>query len=69
MVKNPPAMQDTWVRSLGWKDPVAEGTATHSGILAWRVPMDRGARWATDHGVAELDITEGRSTHNLYLVH
>ena len=38
MVKNPPAMPETWVRSLGWKDPLEEGMATHSSILAWRIP-------------------------------
>ena len=38
MVKNPPAMQDTWVRYLGWEDPLEKGTATHSSILAWRIP-------------------------------
>ena len=38
MVKNPPAMQETWVRSLGWEDPLEEGMATHSSILAWRIP-------------------------------
>ena len=38
LVKNPPAMQQTWVRSLGWEDPLEEGMATHSSILAWRVP-------------------------------
>ena len=37
-VKNPPAMWETWVRSLGWEDPLEEGMATHSTILAWRVP-------------------------------
>ena len=36
-------MQETWVRSLGWEDPLEEGMATHSSILAWRIPMDRGA--------------------------
>ena len=51
MVKNPPAMQETWVWSLGWVDPVEQGMATHSIIFAWRIPMDRGARWATIHGV------------------
>ena len=35
MVKNPPAMQETWVQSLGWEDPLEEGRATHSSILAW----------------------------------
>ena len=38
MVKNPPAMRETWVRSLGWEDPLEMGTATHSSILAWRTP-------------------------------
>ena len=38
IVKNPPAMQETWVSSLGWEDPLEEGMATHSGILAWRIP-------------------------------
>ena len=38
MVKNPPAMHETWVRSLGWEDPLEEGMATLSIILAWRIP-------------------------------
>ena len=38
-----PAMWETWVRSMGWEDPLEEGMATHSSILAWRIPMDRGA--------------------------
>ena len=38
LVKNPPAMLDTWVRSLGWKDPLEKEMATHSSILAWRIP-------------------------------
>ena len=37
-VKNPYAMQETWVRSLSWEDPLEEGMATHSSILAWRIP-------------------------------
>ena len=37
MVRNPPAMRDTWVRSLGWEDPLEEGMATHSSLLAWRI--------------------------------
>ena len=45
-IKNSPAMQETWVQSLGWEDPLEEGMATHSSILAWRIPMDRGA-WQT----------------------
>ena len=43
MVKKLPAMQETWVWSLGWEDPLEEGMATHSNILAWRIPLDRGA--------------------------
>ena len=61
-VKNPPAMRETWVRFLGWEDPLEEGMATHSSILAWRVPMDRGAWRATTHGVAESDTTVQQST-------
>ena len=38
LVKNLPAMQETWVRSLGWEDPQEKGKATHSSILAWRIP-------------------------------
>ena len=38
LVKNLPAMQETWVPSLGWEDLLEKGTATHSGILAWRIP-------------------------------
>ena len=39
LVKNPPALWETWVRCLGWKDPLEKGTATHSSILAWRIPQ------------------------------
>ena len=53
MVKNLPAMQDTWVLSLGWKDPLGKGIATHSSILAWRIPMGSGAWRATVHGIAK----------------
>ena len=42
MVKNLPAMWETWVRSLGWEDPLEKEMATHSSILAWRIPTDRG---------------------------
>ena len=44
MVKSPPAMWETWVRLLGWEDPLEEGMATHSSILAWRIP------WAEEPG-------------------
>jgi len=52
-IKNLSAMQETWVPSLGWEDPLEEGMATHSSILAWRIPRDRGAWWATVHRIAE----------------
>ena len=53
MVKNPPAVWDTWVQSLRWEDPLEEGMATHSSILAWRIPMDREAWQTIVHGVAK----------------
>ena len=53
MVKNLPAIEETWVLSQGWEDPLEEGIATHFSILAWRISMDRGAWWATVHGVAK----------------
>ena len=51
MVENLPAMRETWVLSLGWEDPLEEGIATHTNILAWRIPVDRGTWWAEVHGV------------------
>jgi len=51
LVKKLPAMQETWVQSPGWEDPLEKGKATHSSILAWRIP------W-TVHVVAESDTTE-----------
>ena len=58
MVKNPPAVQETWVPSLGWEDPLEEGMATYSSIRAWRTPMDREA-WPgySPWGCKELDTT------------
>ena len=44
MVKNPPAMQETWVLSLGREDPLEKGMATHSSILAWRIPWTEESR-------------------------
>ena len=52
LVKNPPAMQDTWIQSLGWEEPLEEDMATHF-ILAWRISTDRGAWWAIVHGVTK----------------
>ena len=48
LVKNPPAVQETWVRSLGWEDPLEKGKASHSSVLAWRIPWTH----------KELDTTE-----------
>ena len=53
MVKNLPAMQEIWAQSLGWEDPLEEDMETHSNILVWRIPMDRGAWWTRVHGVAK----------------
>ena len=49
--KNPPAVGETWVRSLGWEDPLEKGMAAHCSVLSWRAPM------ATGRGVAESDMT------------
>ena len=51
MVKNLPAMQETGVRALGLEDPLEESMATYSSIVAWRIPMDSGAWWATVMGL------------------
>ena len=53
VVKNLPAMQETQVRSLGREDPLEEGVAIHSSILAWRIPVDKGAWQAIVHGVSK----------------
>ena len=55
--KNLPAMQETWVQSLGWEDPLEKGTATHSSILAWRVP------WTEEPGGLE-SVGSQRVGHN-----
>ena len=52
-VKNSPTMQESWVQSLGWEDPLEEGMTTHSSVLAWRITMDWGAWLVTVHGVAK----------------
>ena len=50
--KDPPVMWEAWVRSRGWEDPLEQEKATHSSILAWRIP------WTTVLGVTESDTTE-----------
>ena len=61
LVKNPPAMWETWVRSLCWEDPLEKGKATHSGILDWRIP--RTGPW----GPKESDPTERLSLSLLFI--
>ena len=56
MVKNLLAMQEAWVRSLSWEDPLEEDMATHSRILAWRIPMDLGVWQATVQEVEKSQI-------------
>ena len=53
MVKRLSTMRETMVRALGWEDPLEKEMATHSSILAWRIPMDRGAWQTTVHGVTK----------------
>ena len=53
VVKNLPAVWQTWVQSLGGEDTLEKEMATHSNTLDWRIPMDRGAWWAAVHGVAK----------------
>ena len=57
LVKTPPAMQETWVQSLSWEDPLEKGTSTHFSILAWRIPWTVYSPW----GHKELETTEGLS--------
>ena len=60
MVKNLPAMQETLVQFLGWEDPLEEGMAVHSSILAWRIPMDGGPWQATVHGFAKSQTPQSK---------
>ena len=76
MIKNPSAMQETWVWSLGWEGHPEEGMAIHSSILAWRISMERGTWEATVHGVTKSwtwpsdkhSTDRYRSTFNVVLV-
>jgi len=58
LVKNTPAVLETWIRHLGWEDPLEESMATHSSVLAWRIPMDRGAWQAAVHGVTKTRLSD-----------
>ena len=69
MVKNPPAMQETQIRSLGWKDPLEKGMATHSTILAWRILWIEEPGRLHSMGRKESDTTERlKHTHPLKLI-
>ena len=69
MVKNSRAMQETWVWSLGWEDPVEESMATHSSILAWRIPLNRGPWQATVHGVTKSRTQLSTAQHpDIYII-
>ena len=57
--KNPHAMWETWVQSLGWEDPLEEGMATHSSILAWRIPETEEPGGYSLQGHKEQNMTEG----------
>ena len=57
-VKNLPAIQETWVRSLNWEDPLEKGMASHSSILAWRIPWTEEPGGLQSTGSQELDTTE-----------
>ena len=58
MVKNLPAMQETWVQSLGWEDPLEKGMATHSSILAWTVPWTEASGGLQSMGLQESVMIE-----------
>ena len=64
IVKNSSVKEEARVQFLGWEDPLKEGMAMDSSILAWRTPKDRGAWWTAVQWVAELDTTEQLSTHS-----
>ena len=63
MVKNPPAIQKTWVRFLDWEDPLEKGIATHSSILAWRIPWTEEPGRLQPMEVTESDVTK-QDHHN-----
>ena len=64
LVKNLPSMWETCVQSLGWEDPLEKRTATHSSVLAWRIPVDRGA-WQLQPMGSQSDTTEQLSLFKL----
>ena len=68
MVKNLPSMWESWVGFLGWEDPLEEVMATHSSILTWGIPMDKGAWWATVHWVTKSQTKVSKWTKTCILL-
>ena len=70
MVKNPPAMQETWVQSLGWEDPLEKGKVTHSSILAWEIPEvpEPGGLQSMGSQRVRHDLATNTFTFNLILL-
>ena len=64
-VKSLPAMCETWIQSLGWEDPLEKETATHSSILAWRIPWTEEIGGLQSTGRKELDMTKRLHFHML----
>ena len=67
-VKNPPAMQDTWIQSLGQEDPLEKGMATDSSIYAWKIPWTEEPGSYSSWGCKELDTTEATQHAHTYSV-
>ena len=65
LIKNPPAMQETWVRSLDWEDPLEGEMATHSSILAWEIPWTEEPGGLQSWGHKDLDTAEHVHTHSV----
>ena len=63
MVKRLPKMRETWVRSLGWEDPLEKEMAIHSSILAWKIPWTEELAGYSPWGRKELDTTEQLHSH------
>ena len=67
MVKSLPAIQETWVWSLGWEDPLDKAMETYSSILAWRIPWTEESGGLQSVGLQELDTTEGLTLSLIYV--
>ena len=69
MVKDPPARWETWVQSLGWEDPLEKGTATHSSILAWKIPWTQGPGGLQSMGSQRVVHDLATFTYNHIYIH